>query len=150
MFLEPPPTRRRFLFCVTRFSGFRFFSEDLGLKGSQISAMKTKKLNPHSSMVQHGRRHTEHVCKKVGASLFKMAWTFGPSCGKRTNPGIAAYSHTFNSNLFWALIMAEYLSSAVRTSNIRVKRFRNMPWTTWKRLVQKKEGSKKCNSYRNA
>ena len=40
---------------------------------------------------------------------------------------------------FWALNLTQYWSYAVSSSNFCAKLCANMPWSTWKRLVQKKK-----------
>ena len=122
---------------INGFFFFFFFSPDiwvfLGLKGSHLSCEKTNIRNRLD-------RDTLNTCAKFQGLSLKNGvdiWTFVRSSAKIT--AYRNYLVLLNIRI-WASILTQYWSYAVSSSNIGAKLCTNMPWNTWKRLVQKKMG----------
>ena len=111
----------------------------LGLKGSQISSKKKNK-KPEKPIRKKLGRDTLNTCAKFQGLSLKNGvdtLTFVLYSAK-----ITAWRRNFYLVLvyirFRALNLTWYWSYAVSSSTMCAKVCANMPWSTWKRLVQKK------------
>ena len=129
-----PSLQRCYFFFSSDIWVFVCFGDVWVLRDPTFSAIKKKK--KHWEKARQG--HIEHVYKISGSLKNGVdIWTFVQLRAKITawhrNYLVLVYIR------FWALILTQYWSYAVSSSTFCAKFCTNMPWSTWKRMVQKKK-----------
>ena len=140
VFSVPLPSLSRMLLFFFPRQIFVFFGY-LGLKKPHIFGEWNKR--PKKNRVKSRQGNIKHVCKFSVSTLKNGVdiWTFVRLSAKSQLGNVITWFLYTTYIQFRALKLTSYWSYAVNSSIFCAKLSTNMPWSTWKRLVKKKNGT---------